>query len=406
MEKPIEEHAAMRIKSIEANNFKSLVDFKIELGQFNCLIGLNGSGKSTVLQFIDFFSQLVRGDITGWLKERQWEALELKSKLSTKGNISIWMSFADNTGRKIGYWDASYNPSKKYCTSERIELNQSSLSVRKGVAYISPSQNSKGENVSGHQIPFEYEGSILSVLKEDFLPDDIIACKHFLKNVHSLDLLSPEQLRKRTRESSGELGLGGQKLSAFLYELGIAEQNELLKQLGNVYPQLIYFNVKSLRSGWKQLEIMEEYRGQENGAKGSLSLMQTEARHVNDGMLRLITILAELQSEHNFILFDEIENGINPELIEFVIKRLTETDKQVLVTTHSPMILNYLSDDIAKTGVIYLYKEPTGITKAIQFFTIPSMAEKLTVMGPGEVFVDTNLTGLGEEIRGLNQEDE
>ena len=62
----------MRIKSIEANNFKSLVDFRIELAQFNCLIGLNGSGKSTVLQFIDFVSQLVRGDMKGWLNERKW----------------------------------------------------------------------------------------------------------------------------------------------------------------------------------------------------------------------------------------------------------------------------------------------------------------------------------------------
>jgi len=61
----------MRIKSIEANNFKSLVDFRIELAGFNCLIGLNGSGKSTVLQFIDFVSQLVRGDMKGWLNEHE-----------------------------------------------------------------------------------------------------------------------------------------------------------------------------------------------------------------------------------------------------------------------------------------------------------------------------------------------
>jgi ABC-type multidrug transport system ATPase subunit len=137
---------------------------------------------------------------------------------------------------------------------------------------------------------------------------------------------------------------------------------------------------------------------------GFLPVMKTEARYVNDGMLRLMAILAELQSEHRFVLFDEIENGINPELIEFVIDKLVNAKQQVLVTTHSPMILNYLDDETARKGVIYLYKTAQGCTKSTPFFSIPSLAKKLTVMGPGEAFVDTNLTKLADEIAGLNGE--
>jgi ABC-type branched-subunit amino acid transport system ATPase component len=177
----------------------------------------------------------------------------------------------------------------------------------------------------------------------------------------------------------------------------------LQKQLKSVYLQLKNLGIKSLRSGWKQLEISEGYAGKDIFL-GLFPQITTEARHVNDGMLRLIAILAELQSDHRFLLFDEIENGINPELVEFVIEALTSTDKQVLVTTHSPMILNYLNDEVAKSGVIYLYKTPSGLTQAIRFFSIPSIAEKLTVMGPGEVFVDTNLTDLTKEIQGLDME--
>jgi ABC-type multidrug transport system ATPase subunit len=120
-------------------------------------------------------------------------------------------------------------------------------------------------------------------------------------------------------------------------------------------------------------------------------------------MLRLIAILAELQSSHRFLLFDEIENGINPELVEFLLDALGSAEQQVMVTTHSPLILNYLSDEVAKSGVIYLYKTPQGATKAIPFFSIPSLAEKLTVMGPGEVFADTNLTALGDEIQAITE---
>lgn len=98
------------------------------------------------------------------------------------------------------------------------------------------------------------------------------------------------------------------------------------------------------------------------------------------------------------MLFDEIENGINPELIEFLIDTLVETRPQMLITTHSPMVLNYLEDNIAIKGVTYLYKEQNGATQAVRLFDIPSLREKLTVMGPGEVYDDTLLTQLVEEI--------
>ena len=121
-------------------------------------------------------------------------------------------------------------------------------------------------------------------------------------------------------------------------------------------------------------------------------------------MLRLIAFFAELLSDHQFLLFDEIENGINPELVEYVVDAMVLAEKQIMVTTHSPMILNFLEDDIARKSVLYLYKTPYGETKSIPFFSIPSLAEKLTVMGPGEAFVDTNLTELVKEIESLGTE--
>ena len=177
---------------------------------------------------------------------------------------------------------------------------------------------------------------------------------------------------------------------------------KLIALLKKAYPRLQGLHAKSLRSGWKQLEISESYEGQESSL---FPEMTTEARHINDGMLRVIAILAELQSENRFLLFDEIENGINPELIEFVINMLVETRQQVLVTTHSPMILNYLEDDVARQGVLYLYKTVKGYTESIPFFSIPSLQKKLAVMGPGEAFVDTNLTELAGEIAELTTEE-
>src|SRR6476620_6764961 len=42
------------IKSVHINNFKSVLNLKIELGRFNVLIGENGCGKSNILESIAF----------------------------------------------------------------------------------------------------------------------------------------------------------------------------------------------------------------------------------------------------------------------------------------------------------------------------------------------------------------
>jgi ABC-type multidrug transport system ATPase subunit len=393
-----------RISRLEVENFKSLVDFEMDLPKFSCLIGLNGAGKSTVLQFIDFLSQLVRGDMKGWLAERKWKSTDLKSKLTKKLNIEFCVYFCDEHGEHAGRWEAVYSPSKNHCTKERIDLFDFRLTTERGEIEVlrTKPKPPKGWKDWRSQITFSYEGSILSSLKEDLLPPSILECKKRLADIKSLDLLAPEHLRQRTRESSGTLGLGGQNLSSFLHEMSEAKRLKLIALLKKAYPRLQVLHTKSLRSGWKQIEIVEEF----DDVEGQIvPWVTTEARHINDGMLRMIAILAELQSENRFLLFDEIENGINPELVEFVITLLVETKQQVLVTTHSPMILNYLEDEVASKGVIYLYKTAKGLTESIPFFSIPSLKKKLEVMGPGEAFVDTNLTELAEEIAGMAREE-
>jgi predicted ATPase len=390
----------MRIRQLHIDNFKSLIDFDLDLAKFTCLIGLNGVGKSTVLQCIDFLAQQVRGDIEEWLGERTWQPKDLKSRLMVKNNIDFRLEIVDHSDRSTGSWQGSFNTTKMYCTSEHLTLGGIQLDVRDGTYIISHGVPNSGVRVEGRpylsqaqaerkSIEFSYEGSILSQLKDAGLPGPIVEFKRFLQNTRSLDLLSPEQLRQRTRESSGSLGLGGKKLSSFLHELGPEKRANLSEQLKRAYKQLESLNVRSLQYGWKLLEIQERFGNKK---------LTTEARHINDGMLRLTAILSELGSDHRFVLLDEIENGINPELVEFLIDLLTTTPKQVLVTTHSPLILNYMEDELARSGVLYLYKTADGYTKAVPFFKIPSLAKKLEVMGPGEAFVDTNLTLLGQEI--------
>src|SRR5688572_7199681 len=87
-------------------------------------------------------------------------------------------------------------------------------------------------------IQFEYDWSILSHLRLRGMPQSFLDLKEYFTQIKSLDLLAPQYLRQRTRESDGSLGLGGQRLSAFVHEMGPQRRKELSDLLRGVYRQL------------------------------------------------------------------------------------------------------------------------------------------------------------------------
>jgi predicted ATPase len=217
-----------------------------------------------------------------------------------------------------------------------------------------------------------------------------------MRRVRSLELLAPNLMRKRARTTDSDIGSGGEKLTAFLHGIKGAQRSVLVDLLKTFYPQLIDFKVSSPRAGWKKLNVIEQFGSQR---------LETEARHINDGLLRVLAILAQTDSNRSLILLDEIENGMNPEIIEKLVDVLVKASQQILVTSHSPMILNYLDDEIARQAINFIYKNQKGETRARPFFSIPRIDEKLNVMGPGEAFVDTDLNLLTQECVALDDKE-
>jgi len=77
------------------------------------------------------------------------------------------------------------------------------------------------------------------------------------------------------------------------------------------------------------------------------------------------------------LLFNEIEDGINPEIVEKLVDLPISTPQQIIITTYSPILLNYIEDGQAKKSVIFTYKNKPGITQQRPFFTtIKGIAEK------------------------------
>ena len=381
------------IKSVRVVNFKSLAAVTIPLGHFNCLVGMNGSGKSTVLQALDFLSQLMRGDVQGWLGQRGWSAADLNCKLRKERNITFNVSFSTSSGAVLT-WIGVFNRSDLRCSHESAYLGDgksaSTLLRLSGQTYA-------WEGKEGQNIAFEYQGSILSALKDSELPAPLLEFRDALRRVRSLELLSPEKLRKSARVSEHDIGAGGEKLSAYLDNIKGERKDKLVKLLQKFYPALVDFKITSQKSGWKKLSVFEQF-GTQN--------LETEALHLNDGLLRILAVLTQADADRSLLLLDELENGINQEIVETLVDTLLQSPQQLLVTTHSPLLLNYLPDEVAREAVQFLYKTPQGETRCRSFFSLPRMVAKLEAMGPGDVFVDTDLRLLAQECIEMDERHE
>ena len=222
----------------------------------------------------------------------------------------------------------------------------------------------------------------------------ILEFRDAMRHVRSLELLSPQLLRKSARSSDKDIGAGGEKLAGYLHTIKGEDRQRLLELLKSFYPRIEDFKVKSKRAGWKTLAVIEQFDGQR---------LETEALHMSDGLLRILAVLAQAGAHNSLLLLDEIENGINQTIVEKLVDTLVSSTQQILVTTHSPLILNYLDDDLARRSVQFIYRTPQGESRIRHFFEIPRIGEKLRYMGPGEALVDTDLEQLSAECLALDE---
>lgn len=404
----------------QIDNFKSLANFSLpprgeDLPKFVCLIGLNGSGKSTVLQALDFLSHLVIGDVLEWLKARKWERTHLLSKGNKRRTIDFQMEFEDQFGELT--WSGAYNVLEGRCVSETLEFRPSKtmripgwgpvvLRYEKGVI-----RDHRSRRV---ELTSETPGSVFASLKLGALHKNdrfaLMWLRNYLSGVKSLELLTPSAMRAPSREAV-DVGTGGERLAAFINGLSSVEKKKLLEKLSDFYPRLKRISTNSAQFGWRRVIVSETFSSEH----------ESDARHINDGLLRLAAIVAQTVAEeglikemsresededlgnpdhkdYQFILLEEIENGINPELVEKLVTYLHEVRQQVFVTTHSPLILNYLTDDQAKRSVFLLYRTNDGMTGVTRFFELPEASNRLQSMGAGEAYLDIGLEKVSQRL--------
>ncbi|RPD86136.1 ATP-binding cassette domain-containing protein [Neisseria weixii] len=391
----------LKFKQFSIRNFKSIDQISLDFNNLTCIVGMNGAGKSTILQALDFTSQLMVGRIDEWLEQRGWNISQLTNQnLKSKAKNSFiriqmvleW-SFQENPKdvREL-VWDAEFDVRRLKCRDESLTVNGEVIFASTGLDF----------SVSGTPNPTEilwdYTGSMLSSMTESWFDQHrfLKKIREALLGISSLELLSPAILKKSSRSPVGRIGISGENLASFIHGLTKSQQEDLVHNLRIFYPNLSRINTKKKVGGWIILGFEEQFKNQKT---------ISDSVHINDGLLRILAVLA--QQKHGsptLLLLDEIENGINQEIMGKLVEFLSSSGIQALITTHSPLLLNYLSDEQAVESVYFTYRTDTGSLNLKKFFEVIDHPEILDFAGPGEVYANTDLKHLADKCRLLDME--
>lgn len=344
----------LTLTSVELHRFKAAFDPPpVELGSLSLLIGRNGSGKSTVLEALQWIDTTLRRDAREAC-ERYRGMLDL---VNLRSQVKVPYFALDLTWREAG--DPEGVGYRYHIKVEATSDNTPAIVEETLVSLVGDIQNkelietsNEGRVVAGGVIVREPDRLALGLLGSVRSAGDAAGetLQDWWANAVFLRL-SPSRLAEsalaQRRSFDPLLDEEGHALPALLNELTDDEREDLVRAIQEVLPGMRDVQVstegseRNQRANYSLLERMP-YRG-----RAGRFQFPIPAWMLSEGTRRLTAILALLvhTPAPSLLCIEEVENGLDPWTIQAVLGHLHETSShtsQVVLTTHSPWLLDHV----------------------------------------------------------------
>lgn len=377
------------ITRIHVTNFKSFDDFVLDkLGPFVCLIGMNGSGKTTFLQLLGVIRAAMRGNVFDFsLGGHEVDFKDFLTAGNSKRTFSVEIDFRLSSG--AFRWQWLFNVAERATSFESVAaLDETSGEEGRRVFLYKEKKIHFNDSVLENR--FSFKGSFLAYLRLD-AGNPLFELRNEVGRIMGLGVMDPIAISAPAKASGKHIFIeeNGKNLPAFISRLSPEQLAEFVQTVQAFYgnDQLSDIRVQGRQFGWKRLAFSE--------------LSKTlDSVHLSYGTLRFMAMAAMKYTDSSILYFDEVENGINQECFNALLSLLTSfSGKQVFITSHSAVFLNYLSDEQARASVFFLWRDPSHHAHATKFFEIDSdKAQELKYTGAGEVMSLTDLRELASDL--------
>lgn len=354
------------IKRIKIENYKSIVDQTLDIGAFNVVIGANGCGKSNILEAIAmaalsssgallpemFESRGIRLSDSRFMRsafedvDKEFITIQVET---TSGDESLYRIHY-NTELKPALWeDVVEEETKALITT--IKNHGQKYKIKDLVAFLNNRDDRNAINVN------LLEGE----------NHQLVLTRSRVNGLRSFTIYSLEESSLRSLDSmpSTKLGRTGKGLLPYLKELSKTDEGRAV--------------LKEVKENMQVIDWFEDMEMPEQGlAQDSTLILKDryvdetlsyfDQRSANEAFLYLLFYFTLFISEEtpSFFAIDNIESSLNPKLCRLVISTLMKLaqkhKKQVILTTHSPFVLDGIDKLSEENCLLVASRNSDGFT--------------------------------------------
>ena len=367
------------IERIVIENFKSLRHVDLPLGRMNLFVGLNASGKSNFIEALRTMQGLVNGLTVNEVLNGE-RSNSFSQPLGHVRGGSEYASFDENKDIRICLQVASSGqPSIKddfdiRFSSQTLQVTSDKLNGKEGTEFLQPIPA---------EIKHDRSGSIIGRL-----------CST-AKRIANEPLPYPYDKIVRLYDPVGDM----QKLDPRPEILRAYSQNKKAKRMGDNgenFATVVNMICQNRETKEDILAWLKELRPEEiddvgtvTGAVGEFMFMLQEggrkfpAPVLSEGTLRFAAVVAAFFQPDmpRLLAIEELESGVHVSrvklLLDLIRSQSARTKTQVVATTHSPGLLDWLQEDEYETTFLCTRDPQTGESRIRPFSKVPHLLEVL-----------------------------
>jgi predicted ATPase len=403
------------LKSLTVRGFKSLADVSLEFPRMAVLFGPNAAGKSNLLDAIQALSRTgtertLADALSDPIRGRQIEAFSFPSGGLPELLGSPEASF--DLGADLGVGRDSY----RYRLEVKIEPGSGKLSVTD--EYLAQ-LGARGEPRGKPQIEaVEGELRIRRKSKPAHPRHEPVGLNHTILSdprlggaeYRALERVRQELTAWRVYYLDPRVAMRAEQSPSDVRDIGVlgGDTAPFLYRLRAEHEKHFAAVARALRS---IVPSVEDLTVDLDTRRGTLDILVRQAgvdyssRIVSEGTLRVLALCAIAVNPWggSLLAFEEPENGVHPRRLELIAELLLslalEQDRQVVVTTHSPLFCDaVLRGARARPGDVALFNvRRDGAATLVRRFDAQEIAAALTASTEDGLFESLLLRGLLDE---------
>lgn len=361
----------MKIESFFIDGFKNIHEVNIELKKITAIVSLNNFGKSNILEAINFGINFIK-ELNKESKKKlmyQKDFIPINRQENKKNNFKFEITGLDKLKEDI-MWKYSIELSWKNSNQEEPKIISEYLKIKTLKNKQKYTHLIKRENNSAKYKSSEKGRCDTSIDVDDYtllinklLSLDNLFFINLIKNINNLNVFIDK--------NNSYLNFEDKNFNEIIFNLQKNDFNkfqelknafiELFPNIEDIYAKKI--DVNSSENSIFQDSIYSLFVKDKNlNSEINFNFLSEGSRKI---FITLTKIIISNINNISLIAIEELENAIHPSLFRNYLQIINQilNDAKIIITSHSPYILNYLNIDWIYIG----YSFKPGLAEFFKF---------------------------------------